>query len=285
MLVYGHRAFPLNVRAFLRDFSSRLDRLPTTPAHDAVVDLLVDFGEAYAAVADAWQPAHDDWLEALQLWGAAAHATAVALVASYRRDTAGGQQAVDRCRRAVGSLVDTTADREVSARTAEGFAYYALFPEQYIVATERFVREHAPSVLTCIGIRSIGAPLAHVVAAAAERSNVRARVFTVRPRGHPFDRHLELTDRLRDRLVADRRGCFAIVDEGPGLSGSSFAAVSEALIASGLDADRIVMFPSWCAPEDRVRSARGRDAIRRHRRFVGPFEDVWRVSGADDVSA
>jgi hypothetical protein len=285
MLVYAHRTFPLNVRAFLRDFSSCLERLPTTPAHDAVVDLLVDFGEAYAAVADAWQPQRDDWIEPLQRWSDAAHATAVVVVASWHRDTAGVQDAIDGCRRAVQCLVDVSFEGDVSARTAEGFAYYALFPEQYILAAERFVREHAPSTLTCIGIRSIGAPLAHIVGAAAERRGVPARVFTVRPRGHPFDRRLEMTDALRDRLVGAGIGRFAIVDEGPGLSGSSFAAVSEALIGCGVEADRIVTFPSWCAPEDGVRSGRGREAIQRHRRFVVPFEHVWRPHGADDVSA
>jgi hypothetical protein len=285
MLVYGHHAFPLNVPAFLRALSSRLDALPVIPEHDVIVDLLVDFGEAYVAVADALQPTRDDWIEALQPWSDAAHATAAALVASWHHEKACARDAIDTCRAIVRSLIAGAPPRDVSARTAEGFAYYGLLPEQYVVAAERFACERRSSALTCIGVRGIGAPLAHVVAAAASRCGVRSRVFTVRPRGHPFDRRLDLTDRLRRRIVDAHAGCFAVVDEGPGLSGSSFAAVSDALMASGVGGDRIVIFPSWCAPEEALRSPRGRDVIRRHHLVVAPFDDVWRDEGAEDVSA
>ncbi len=173
----------------------------------------------------------------------------------------------------------------IEARTAEGFALYALFPEQYLIAAERWIDERVPSSLTCIGIRSIGAPLAHVVAAAAKRKGVAARVATVRPRGHPYDRHIAVTERFRESLLHRPSEVFAIVDEGPGLSGSSFAAVAEALRTWGIPEERIVLFPSWRANPDALKSSRGREALRRHRLVVAAFEDVWPARGRTELSA
>jgi hypothetical protein len=48
--------------------------------------------------------------------------------------------------------------------------------------------------------------------------------------GHPFQRALSLDGTLRRRLASGR--CHAVVDEGPGLSGSSMAAVADGLVAA-----------------------------------------------------
>jgi hypothetical protein len=61
---------------------------------------------------------------------------------------------------------------------------------------------------------------------------------------------------------------FAIVDEGPGLSGSSFASVVIELERLGVPCERIVLFPSWDPPPDALRSDTARDAWRRCRRYV-----------------
>jgi hypothetical protein len=173
---------------------------------------------------------------------------------------------------------------ELNARSAEGFAHYSLYPEQYVEAAERFLHEQAPAALTCIGVRTVGAALAHVVAAAAARAGVTARVITVRPRGHPFDRRLVLSDRLRDRLTGDPAATFAVVDEGPGLSGSSFAAVADALTDMGIAAGRIVLFPAWQPAPNTLRSERGAAAFERHRTIVTEFRRPEAVEGRD-VSA
>src|SRR5205085_10519929 len=76
----------------------------------------------------------------------------------------------------------------ISVRVSEGYAYYALRPETYVVAAVRWVQEARPRAAVCIGIRSIGCSLSAAVAAAAERAGVRITTCTVRPRGHPFDR-------------------------------------------------------------------------------------------------
>jgi hypothetical protein len=283
MIVYGHHPVRLDIAEFLRSFSHRLDRLPATPAHDAVVDLLVDFGEAYVAVADELFPLRDDDPEAIAPWSAAAQALATALAASWHRETVLLQRAIASSRRHARALASTSIIGHVSGRTAEGFAHWGVYPEQYLLAAERFVAAHAPRTITCIGIRTIGAPLAHVVAAAAERRGVAARVFTVRPRGHPFDRRITLTERLRCHLLHSPNDCFAIVDEGPGLSGSSFAAVSDTLVDLGIDATRIVLFPSWLPPEGGLRAPRGRAAMQRHLKMPATFDEVY-PSSLEDLS-
>lgn len=124
---------------------------------------------------------------------------------------------------------------EISVKTPEGYAFYGLYPESYALAA----RSHAwPSPPFVIGLRSIGTSLAAVVAAATGA----AEVVSVRPTGHPFRRELRLSPTLRARLAA-HVGPFAVVDEGPGLSGSSFGAAADALEALGVAADRIVFLP------------------------------------------
>jgi hypothetical protein len=87
-----------------------------------------------------------------------------------------------------------------------------------------------------------------------------------------------LTARLRT-IAAPPQPLFAIVDEGPGLSGSSFASVVEQLTSLGVPDHRIVLFPSWRANARNLSSARARHLWRRHLQFVGDFEAAWLRSG------
>jgi hypothetical protein len=118
---------------------------------------------------------------------------------------------------------------------SEGYAYYALYPEMYIESAGRFFEECRPRRVCVIGIRSIGTSLSAVVTGALELLGCEVQSLTVRPQGHPFDRRLELPAGVRQD--AD---FYAIVDEGPGLSGSSFASV-----AGHFPAERVALFTSW----------------------------------------
>jgi hypothetical protein len=122
--------------------------------------------------------------------------------------------------------------RPVKLRLPEGYAFYAVYPKLYAQAARS-----APRRMQVIGIRSIGTSLAAVVAAACGGPVP----ITVRPRGHPFDRRVTLP-----RI--DPRRHFAVVDEGPGLSGSSFISVAEALLEQGVPLSRIHLFPSHGNP-------------------------------------
>ena len=122
----------------------------------------------------------------------------------------------------------------VELRLPEGFAFYAVYPEQFIEAARRLELRGAPRV---IGIRSIGTTLGAVVAAALDAPPPA----TVRPFGDPFARQ---SASFRPDLLEDGVH-YIIVDEGPGLSGSSFGAVADWLQARGRSAgaDRISAQP------------------------------------------
>ena len=146
----------------------------------------------------------------------------------------------------------------------EGFCYYALHPLDYA----DLLKESAidASVAAVIGIRSIGTTLSSVVRAWFEVNGRAAERITVRPTGHPFDRKLSFTAEQRQWIAAnlERSARFFVVDEGPGLSGSSFLAVAEALVETGTPHDRIVLVPS---SEPNLGALLAADAQARWRRF------------------
>ena len=152
---------------------------------------------------------------------------------------------------------------EVTVSTPEGFAYYALHPRQYAEVVNRLGSVHEAVV---IGIRSIGTSLSAMAAAALRRKGARVERFTVRPTGHPFDRRVEWTAAEKKRIASgcERNALFLIVDEGPGLSGSSFLSVAEWLNAEGVRRDRIVMVPSH---KVNVAALRANNAMERWKRF------------------
>src|SRR5690606_13121388 len=88
--------------------------------------------------------------------------------------------------------------------------------------------------------RSIGLGLGALVAAALGA----APAVSVRPTGHPFDRRVSADPDLISSGLIDRTVHFAIADEGPGLSGSSFASVARWLQHHGVSMERIHFFPS-----------------------------------------
>ncbi|MGZ4878573.1 MAG: hypothetical protein ACXVIO_10290, partial [Candidatus Angelobacter sp.] len=155
------------------------------------------------------------------------------------------------------------AFEQLSISTPEGFAYYALHPLAYA----DIVRE-IPAVesLLVVGIRSIGTTLSAVAAAAARARGIKAERITVRPEGHPYDRNAELTS---EQIAAVRKAVscganFAVVDEGPGLSGSSFLAVAEALERAGAPTEKILLVSSHAPNVDALCAT---DAARRWQRF------------------
>jgi hypothetical protein len=122
----------------------------------------------------------------------------------------------------------------------EGFAYYALHPGDFADAVAKLDSCRAIGV---VGIRSVGTTLSAMVASALRRIGVRASRITVRPAGHPYDRKTELEGTQRAWLQEQQRqdAMFLIVDEGPGLSGSSFLSTAECLMREGIGTERITL--------------------------------------------
>jgi hypothetical protein len=147
----------------------------------------------------------------------------------------------------------------------EGFAYYALHPRKVAMLIEELGRgTRLEKRVGVLGIRSIGVTLGAVACAALTLRGTPCQRISVRPSGHPYDRRLEVTARLRQWVEASGDAEFLIVDEGPGISGSSFLAVAEALEACGVANRRIQLIGSRALNPATLRAA---DASRRWRRY------------------
>ena len=192
---------------------------------------------------------------------------------------------------AIAKLCALAPDGDVKARIAEGFAFYALFPEACFQASCNNDRD-----CVVIGVRSIGMALAPLLAETLHAS----LCFTVRPSGHPFARVCRLAPGLRDLVRARAGARFAIIDEGPGLSGSSFGSVADALEEIGVARGSIEFYPShngepgaassaahrhrWAAARKRVLNSRAPE-----RRALAGFDilrdmsgGLWRETGANN---
>lgn len=155
----------------------------------------------------------------------------------------------------------------IRTRAAEGYAHYALYPESYLAAARRSGLGPRACV---IGIRSVGTGLGALVAAA-----LSARpAISVRPVGHPFAREIKAAPEIVDADPADPDQHFAVVDEGPGLSGSSFASVAKWLCSHGAEPGRIHFFPSHEGEPGAAASAETRAVWRKCPRHPARSDDI-----------
>ncbi len=230
MMVYAEREERVNSRRFLRDLLNSSDP----------VDRLIRFGQFEAGVVDAVCPETDDWTPLMNALRRAAESAEYACAQTLE------------------------LPEFIAIRPQEGFAYYAVYPEMYERAARRFRDDCRPQRPLTIGVRSIGTTLSAVVA-----NVVGGDSFTVRPRGHPYDRKLSLSVSLWDRLR--QADWVLIVDEGPGLSGSSFTSVAAAAREAGILPERIVVFPSHDPDPETFVSEKARDLWPKLRKYIEPF--------------
>ena len=230
--------------------------------HGALVAAFIEAGELAQGVADAEfaarggrdgrSPAADAALALLARLAAAVRSSWDSGFARFGLPTVGAFDAAP--------LPET-----LRTKRAEGFAFYALYPEAYLAAAAGLPPGRRVKV---IGIRSIGAALGALVAAAAGAPPP----VTLRPVGHPFRRELSLSDELAAELLADPAACFAVADEGPGLSGSSFGAVADFLEDRGVPPGRVYFFPSHAGEAGPEASPRHRARWARTKRHVVEFD-------------
>lgn len=284
MLVYRSATRRVSPDALVDEITGLITGLIATAdaSEDTWTELLIACGELESAATDAIAPECDELTPLASALNQLTNAAAAGALASWGGDHGAARdvsitQALDGVR---GALATVSLSRELEIGVPEGFAYYGLYPETYAAAARELLDARCPaeaSRIVCIGIRSIGTTLGAVVAAVARERGREVVSLTVRPRGHPFDRRLTLGPALRDALAreAAASALFAIVDEGPGLSGSSFASVADAIGGLGVPDERIVLLPSWIPASDDLRSARGRDRWSRHQKFCTSFEQLF----------
>jgi hypothetical protein len=153
---------------------------------------------------------------------------------------------------------------ELIVSVPEGFAYYALHPLQYAELAQKIPL--TAQRVAVIGIRSIGTTLSATVTAALKKRGVTTERTTVRPEGHPFDRVTTFSSVQRRWIEGhkEHNAEFFVVDEGPGLSGSSLLSVGESLAEASVWHQRITFI---CARQPNWGTLCSRDVASRAGRF------------------
>jgi hypothetical protein len=220
VLVYGDHCEICDPRERLSEISAQLSAIRAMRSgidrHASLVGALIAAGQLQQGIEDTGCPCDE-----LRIF---VHRLAAVAVRSW-----------DSRFRDIGELPappHSQMPHEVELRLPEGFAFYAVYPESYAEAARRLRLLGDPRV---IGIRSIGTTLGAVVAATLNAPPP----ITVRPFGDPFARQVELPPGVIESGVH-----YVIVDEGPGLSGSSFGAVADWLEGRGVPLERIAFLPS-----------------------------------------
>ena len=239
MLVYGdakRREPTKQAIARLRAMMAGLPSLgPGLDRHADLVACLIEAGELAQGVIDAEFHARggrDARSAAADAAMRLATSLAAQVAASWESAFRDAGEPADLDLDALEGLV---LPQSIELRQPEGFAFYALYPESYLEAA----RPLAGADWRVLGLRSIGATLAAAVAVGLRTARERPPPLTLRPGGHPYDRHLSLAD----DIAADPGASYAIVDEGPGRSGSSIAAAARHLEERGVRASAIHLFP------------------------------------------
>jgi len=233
MMIYGDHVETISAAVALNRLRARREALCAMASglsrHAALVNLHIEAGRLAQGLADrSFDPCVGDRFDsANETWMTWLVDTARAVIRSW--EGAFAPQTPP-------PLPDSPSG-VVSLKTPEGYAYYGLFPEAYIGPAQRLDARGAG--VRVIGLRSIGASLAPIVAAVLQAPPP----LTLRPFGPPFERRVRVEAAAMDRLLKGGH-TFIVVDEGPGLSGSSFAAVARLLMDRGVSASRILFMPS-----------------------------------------
>ncbi|MFB3915255.1 MAG: hypothetical protein ACE14M_00880 [Terriglobales bacterium] len=226
----GRRSEP--GRTLVDALAAELRSLPSDPTYaacDHLIGPLLRAGEIECALADLHSPEAARLLRITDSLAAALVWSSRPLLRNESRPSLSSAELIESLPR---DVPDT-----LTISPPEGFVYYALHPLDFVDLAERF--SFTPAAV--IGIRSIGTTLSALVAAALSRRGMRISRITVRPIGHPYDRRTELTSEQLRWVAAQRAGEaeFLVVDEGPGMSGSSFLSVGEALLGAGVAREHI----------------------------------------------
>jgi hypothetical protein len=240
MLVYGDaedEELPAELRSSISEKIGACLRMPAGHArHEMLVRAFIRTGELAQGLADREfaQRGADDLSPSQEAGACLLKGLAVAIDRSWKNGFAGGLVLPDDWLEMLSRL---ETEGRIRTRRGEGYIFYALYPESYLAAAR--ASGLGPDTVV-IGLRSIGTGLAALVAAGLDAE----AAFSLRPVGHPFDRSIAVTSALTRKILDDENARYAIVDEGPGLSGSSFGCVADWLEGHGVAEDRIHIFPS-----------------------------------------
>jgi hypothetical protein len=308
MLVYGERSREVDTKELVARLVRKAVALaktrPGLHQHLDLVRLLVDAGELMQGVADTEDEA-EGYAAQGQSWPRQLWAGAVMGANLYRSCINVDllppprimRKAISNLSRLEGRILRLQAASlppRITVKTLEGFAYYSVYPEMYVQAAVRFSEDYPKKRSQAVGILSIGAALAEVLEGTLAERGSLGDWYCVRPRGHPFSRQLKIPEfkfkrreqrneddvmrmQVREAILWQRP--HLVVDEGPGLSASSFGAVADWLESQGLAREHIVFFPSHDNPLVPQASEAHRERWATARKYVASFESVFIESG------
>lgn len=235
MIVYGDPQVSWNARAFREHLVFASQR----PSHstETLRALLIQAGQFEQALFDCGQQSQSFPKHILDAAALATDLAARTFCATWLKQNNAASRSLPRddpLEKMAEILNDLELphDLSITAKTPEGFEFYSLFPEQYCAAALHWARDQeslSRKTVLIVGIRSIGTSLSALVAATLDALGWATQRFTVRPTGHPFSRHIEIPPFEISRFKAA-----LVVDEGPGLSGSSMAATTQMLATLGI---------------------------------------------------
>jgi hypothetical protein len=239
MLVYGDSERLENVEAKQSAIQSALEKVgrlpPGVERHATLVSAFISTSELVQGVLDAEFEARSfDTRSRSQDIGMK---LLMSLARSIEQSWRSGFMKCDPPAFFSKALLKFDPSQIIRSKQAEGYAFYALYPESYLEAA---MHSGLGRRVQVIGIRSIGVGLSAIVAAALKSP----LPFTIRPIGHPFSREVRIDPAFSRDLATFRHLMFTVVDEGPGLSGSSFGAVADWLESEGVSREHIHFFPS-----------------------------------------
>ncbi|MCU7495061.1 MAG: hypothetical protein HF314_03920 [Ignavibacteria bacterium] len=246
--------------------------------HEPATELLINTGEFEAALTDFLFPECDFINNLLCIVRELSTAAGHIFIHSLNKNVPLSNRWLYTFKEVLSRLKKFNVSPSLTYSLPEGYAFYSLYPEMYLRSVEKFCREFHPTEVTVIGIRSIGTSLSALVSARMEETGpVAVHSFTVRPRGFYFDRKIVLDTFMEEELKKFNKGFYLIVDEGPGLSGTSFTSVAEKLTGLGISDEKIIFFPGHRNDGDSFVSEKARSVWKKHRQFTSEFEEVISV--------
>jgi hypothetical protein len=281
MLAYRDHGRAESGSQFKAELLRALARVDSDSSGERALEALLRAGELECALADARDPS----------------ASRVARVTDAMAAHVLAGHASDRHPRDSLRIEALSVPSRLRASVPEGYAYYALDPAAYADLVDQLGPLH--SRVLVIGVRSIGTSLGAIVCEALLARGALASRISVRPEGHPWARTLRWSaqERALVERARDAEAQFIVVDEGPGLSGSTFLSVADALSELGIASSRIALFcshapdPARLTAEDAAtRWARYRSYAARGLHSAAPQDrdlsaGAWRkrVFGADPL--
>lgn len=282
MIIYSDMAERVKTADFLNNIISLFEKfvLSGFTRYDLAVELLIDYSDLETALTDSICSEEEVYNREIKILRRTGELVARLMMYSWKEKAAFiSEYLLKQIRRLFNKIFSFSLPVYTSLKIPEGYAFYGYYPETYIDAAEKFVQEARPSSAVIIGLRSIGTSFSSVVSAVLNYHKIPCKSFTVRPRREYINRSVCLSGKLKREMTAEGTPYFLLVDEGPGLSGSSFGVTAECLSHLGIPDERIIFISSWNpAPEGLITEV-GRKRWELHKKYYSDFDNTWIKSG------